>query len=110
MKSKRGLEMAISTLIVIILSIMVLIALVFVFSKSTGGFKDRVFGFFSNSNVDDVVRQCNSEAEQERYFDYCCANKTIKISSKVKFENTCFNISNENYASEMVSLNCGGVC
>lgn len=59
MKSKRGLEMAISTLIVIILSIMVLIALVFVFSKSTGGFKDRVFGFFSNSNVDDVVRQCN---------------------------------------------------
>lgn len=110
MRGKRGFEMAFGTLVTMILAV-ILLALVIVFF--TGGFnkfKDKIGGFFSDSNVDIVVDSCNRLIAQEAKFDYCCVNKTIKVSSKQNYNMPCLLASNYSWGARIDKIDCSGVC
>ena len=74
---KRGLEMAVTTVIMIILSIAVLTILV-IFVNSQTGFLSRWLGTQgSESNVDSVISTCNAFVATDSVYSYCCEEKLI---------------------------------
>jgi len=79
---KRGLEMAVTTVIMIILSIAILTILI-IFVNSQTGFLYKWFGTYeSESNVDTVVSACNALVATESVYSYCCEEKEIILGGK----------------------------
>jgi len=107
---KRGLEMAVSTIIIFVLAVVLLIALVFMFTRSTGSFNDKINTFLGLSNVDNVINNCNNLASQESSYEYCCVKKTIKVSARQNFEMTCLNATDMSWGKNIQKINCEGVC
>ena len=111
MRGKKGQEMAFSTIIVTVLAI---ILLILVITFLTGGFKtfrEKIGIYSSESNVDSVVDQCNFLVEQDSAYDYCCVNKTIKLSASQSIQMSCSSAFNQSWAgSRIKELKCGGIC
>lgn len=80
--NKKGAEIAIGTIIVIILAVIVLVVLVMGF---TGGWKnlwDKMAGFSGGgSNIDSVVRACQVACATESKYDYCERNRGVRFKS-----------------------------
>jgi hypothetical protein len=110
LKSKRSFEMAFSTIIVIILSLILLVMLIVIFNKSAGGFTDKITNYFTSSNVDTVKDSCNLYVDQNSIYEYCCVKKTIKLSSKQKYEMTCMNASQQSWGSSITKMDCTNAC
>jgi len=109
-RNKKGLEMAFGTIVVIILSLVVLIFLIMALKGSFKDFRDKIGIYFSDSNVDSIIDNCNSLAMRDSSYEYCCVKKEIKLSSKNKVFLTCDNARNESWGSSIDLLNCEGVC
>ncbi len=107
---KKGLEMAINTIVLIILALVVLIAAIFIFSRSSSAFADKINSFISSSNVDSTIDSCNILANQESRFDYCCVKKSVKISRSEILNVTCSEATEKSWAKDIQKLNCEGVC
>ena len=110
---KKGLEMAITTVIMIILSIAVLTVLVVFFNSQTG-FLSRWFGTqTSESNVDAVVSGCESLVTSESLYSYCCEKKEVIFGNKDNRGNvrvTCNVASGEDWSSGRIGkLDCSAV-
>ena len=74
---KKGFEMTVTTVIMIVLSISVLMVLV-VFVNSQTGFLSKWFRTYSaKSNVDAIVGSCNSLAAGDSIYSYCCDEKEV---------------------------------
>ena len=116
---KKGLEVAVTTVIMIVLSIAVLTILV-IFLNSQTGFLSKWFGTYeSKSNIDDVVTACNNLAAAELVYSYCCEEKEIIFGDKgsvddegnvVKRENlkqSCYIASRSDWSSGRINeLDC----
>jgi len=82
----RGLQMAVTTVIMIILSIAVLTILI-IFVNSQTGFLSRWFKTYeSESNVDLVVDSCNALVAVGSVYSYCCEEKNIVLGGKGKVD------------------------
>jgi len=112
LRNKRGMEMTFATLVIIVLSIILLALLITFLTGNFSKFKDKLDTFWSSSNVDMVVENCNNLVMQSSDYEYCCVNKTVKLSSKQKFEASCNFLVSGNYswAKDIEELNCEGVC
>jgi hypothetical protein len=108
--NKKGFEMAISTIIIIILSLVVLIALIMIFTKSTGTFGDKLSALLGTSNIDSVKDSCNLLVNQNSAYEYCCLNKTIKLGINKKVEMSCNLAREESWGNSIGKLNCEGIC
>jgi hypothetical protein len=87
MRGKNGFEMAVTTVIMIVLSIAVLTILI-VFVNSQTGFLSRWFRTHeSESNVDSVVSACNALVATESVYSYCCEKKEIIFGGVPKRNN-----------------------
>jgi len=75
-RDKRGLEMAISTLIIIILSVIVLLALVLAF---TGGFTEfwKTIKSYSQSDIQALKKTCENSCAFNNNYDFCCLQREI---------------------------------
>lgn len=107
---KKGMEMAFTTLVVIILAVIILAMVVFIFTSGSAKFKDLISVFSSKSNVDAVVDNCNSLVDTNQKYEYCCATKSIKLASGEKLELSCFNSVNMSWGSSIKKIGCDGVC
>jgi len=107
---KKGMELTFSAMVVIVLSILLLVAVLFMFTKASGNFKDAIANFFSSSNVDSIVDTCNRQVETLQSYEYCCVKKEVKLSSKDKRMLTCGEASEESFGSRINKMNCEGVC
>jgi hypothetical protein len=111
MRDKRGMELAFNTIILIVLGVIVLVAIILIFTRASGSFGEKIDSFFSSSNVDAVVNQCNTLAEQEQTYEFCCVNKTVRLSRAEKFSLSCLEANNnKSWGSKIVVVNCEGVC
>ena len=110
MKGKRGMSLIFSTLVIIVLALLLLGVIIYVFSSSSGNFYSKIKNYFSESNVDDVVENCNRLAGQDSSYSYCCINKTIKVSSDEKIEASCYGARNYTWGNRIFEINCDGVC
>lgn len=110
MKSKKSMEMAVSTLVIIIISLLVLIGLIVILTSTEKNFVEAIKLYFTSSNLDKVVENCNTLVITNADYEYCCTKKTIKLSSKEKFELSCFEASAKSWGDNIDKLNCEGMC
>lgn len=105
---KKGMQLAIGTIILIILGIMILIGLLFMLNKQTGFFSS----FLKNSgesNVDVVISMCNSLVDSGNSYAYCCEKKKIVFVDK-ELELTCFEFSQlEGFEDRVKILDCSSL-
>jgi len=105
MKDKKGLEIAIGTLVVIILAVLVLAFLIFGFTMGFGNIRDKLFPFFSSKvNVDDVVRSCELACTSQSKYDYCDKLREVTFVDNGEKQSgiTCLNLEE---TTDPISIN-----
>jgi len=76
--NKKGAEMTIGTIIVIVLALVVLVILVYGFSTGWTNLWDKITGFGGGRvNVQTVVQSCQLACTTNSQYDYC--NKTTAV-------------------------------
>ncbi len=75
--NKKGLEMAISTLIILILGIMILIGLAYVLTGGFKMFKGASQTFVDTTAASAVKQGCSLACTSGDKFTFCCKNYTI---------------------------------
>jgi len=111
MKDKRGFELAISTMVIIILGLVVLIFLILFFTMGSGSFLEKMKSYFSYSNVDSFIQGCNVFVDSGQVNAYCCDSKKIRYmddGEKVEEVLSCSELFDMGF--EIKELNCDGVC
>jgi hypothetical protein len=94
--NKKGAEMAIGTLVVIILSILVLVLIAFGFGMGWRNLWDKISGTFGGGvNVDSLKQACEYACTTQRTYEYCCIERSINYKDEagsIKVEKgTCMN-------------------
>ena len=102
--------MAVSTIVIIILSILVLIALIFIFNQQTRFFSDFINNIIGKTNVDSIVTACNSLASSNYFYEYCCVEKEVRYKKDkelVKEEMTCKELADKEIVGGRINkINC----
>jgi len=77
MKSKKGAEFTIGTLIAIVLGVLVLAFLVYGFATGWTNFWEKIKGTAGTVNVDTLKQACLYACTTQQSYEYCCINRTI---------------------------------
>lgn len=107
--NKRGFELTISTLILMILGAVLLAVLIIFFTMGSTAFMDTISGFFSYSNVDPVVSSCNVFAASEKVYNYCCEKNKVKYyvnGTKSSEFFSCNELLNQSFVTNLKEMNC----
>jgi hypothetical protein len=81
--NKKGAEMAIGTLVVIILSILVLVLIAFGFGMGWKNLWDKISGTFGGGvNVDSLKQACEYACTTQRTYEYCCVERSINYKDE----------------------------
>ncbi len=75
-KRKRGMQLAISTLVLLILSVLILIALIMSFTIGWEDFFNKIRGY-SPGELDSVISICNTQCSLGSKYDFCCQEKEL---------------------------------
>jgi hypothetical protein len=104
---KKGLEMAINTIVTLVLAIAVLLFMFLFFTDAGGEFLGKIKGHSGYSNVDIVVDNCNFYVDTEAEYGYCCEKKDVKYLEDGEKESGKFNCLevNERFGG-VGTLNC----
>lgn len=95
-EDKKAAEMTIGTVIVIILSLVVLIFLIYSFSKSGGSLMDNLKNYFGGgANVDTVVRACQAACATKSVYDYSQMPRDVKFDTTYKTSLKCIDLQKE---------------
>ncbi len=109
--NKKGLELAINTIVILVLAIVVLLFLVLFFTEAGKDFFKKVRGYSSEVNVDEVITSCNILADTNSVYEFCCGKKVVEyytIENKITEENiSCNELVNKSYINNKInSLDC----
>lgn len=113
MKNKKGLELTINVMVLIILAVLVLVGLIIILERQTGMFSDFLNNLMGKTNVDAIVTSCNSLVASNSVYEYCCVERKVKynLGGKIAEETlTCKEIAEKSFAGGINKLNCEGVC
>jgi hypothetical protein len=108
---KKGMEMSISTIVVIVLAIVVLTLLVVFFTSQAGELSDNVDAQSTDSNIDAVVVACDGLVTSESSYSYCCEKKDVVFGGDAEdAKMTCEEISQTDWASNRIGeMECASV-
>lgn len=88
--NKKGQEMTLSTIIVIVLGIAVLIFLIFGFSTGWGNLWDRITNLGGGRvNVDTVKQACALACSTNAEYDFCTRARKVVIEEGYQADTTC---------------------
>lgn len=119
---KKGLQMAVTTVIMIILAIAVLTILIIFMNSQTGFFSKWLKDEQGKSNVDFIVSVCNNLVARKSVYSYCCDEKEIVLGGKGEVDDegnvvenvlkmTCDASRGESWSGGRIKeLDCSGVC
>ena len=80
--NKKGAEMTIGTIIVIILALVVLVVIVYGFTTGWGNLWEKITGFGGGKvNVQSVVQSCQLACTTSSTYDYCKTRNLIKADA-----------------------------
>lgn len=90
MKNKKGAEMTVGTIIIIVLALIVLVVLVYGFTTGWGNLWAKITGFFggTKSNLATVVQGCKVACASGSTVDYC-KTQTVTKDDGTKGPATC---------------------
>jgi len=112
MIGKKGMELMISTAVIIVLAILVAVVLIIFWDMETGIFSNFINNILGTTNVDSIVIVCNSLAERSSVYDFCCSKKEVKYQegSQIKKETfTCKELIDKQFTGGRITkLNCEG--
>ena len=77
MVNKKGLEMAVSTLIVLVIGILVLIGLAYVLTGGFKSFKNASQTFVDTTTASAIKQGCSLACTSQDKITYCCKKYTI---------------------------------
>ena len=112
-KNKKGLELAISTIVLFALGIMVLIGLVLMFTGQAKNFMEYINIFSSESNVDAMLSRCVSFADSGpvQEYSFCCEEREITFADGKKESLTCKQFSESSIsAGKIKNMTCDIKC
>ncbi len=110
MKNKRGFELAINTVVILVLAILVLLFLVLFFTSSSSDFTTKIKSYFSYSNIDNIIDRCNMLSDVSREYEFCCEKRTVRYyenSEKIEKEFTCKELPKK--ITDIKKLSCDNV-
>ena len=107
---KKGLELAVTMVIVIVMSIAVLTILLMFANSQTGFFSKWVINQNGKNNVDAIVTGCNNLVATESSYSYCCEEKEIVIDKDTRFLKTCDVFREDAEGGRILEMDCSGVC
>jgi len=82
MENKKGAEMTIGTIIIIILALVVLVFLIFGFTQGWGNLRDKLFNWGGGqSNVQTIVQACSIACSTQSAYDYNTLTREVKFSA-----------------------------
>lgn len=104
MKNKKGFELAMSTLVVIILALVILTVLILSFTGGWQKFWGTLQNFFI-SDVESVKKACESACLSGLEHDFCCRQRTVNLGNgKVNL------ICNDERLKIECEINCQNEC
>lgn len=109
-KDKKGLQLAINTVVIVAISILVLIGLIVFWNYQTSVFSDFLKNLAGKTNVDALVTSCNSLVGGQGIYDYCCVEREVKYKDEAsggirEEKNTCEELA-EKFPERINKLNC----
>jgi hypothetical protein len=99
--NKRGAELSIGTIIVIILGLVVLVFLIYGFSVGWGNLLTSVRNIGGEPNIASVVSACQIACSSNSEYDYCSVERDVKFGKGDPNENKKY------LCSDLVSLSVG---
>ena len=111
--NKKGFELIWSNVVVIILAFMLLLVIILFFTNTSGGFAEKIKGYFSYSNVDFVIDSCNLLSNSDSEYAFCCDKKQVKYyenTEKKKGEFSCGELVNKVFINNKINqMGCEGI-
>jgi len=107
--NKRGIEMTISTVIVMLISLFVLVFLIMFFVKTGDKFEDTTDLFIGGGNIDEIIGICNNHILLDQVNSYCCVEKNFNFGDS-ELKMSCFDASNESWGQRIDVGECENVC
>lgn len=98
--NKRGYELAISTMILLILGIFILIALILSFTGAWEKFWTAIKGY-SGSDIDNLGKLCQNQCDLANKYSFCCEEKELG-KEKINCSDKRLNVE--------CSIDCSGAC
>jgi uncharacterized protein YcfJ len=102
---KKAFELAISTLVIIILGILVLIAIILAVTGGFDRFKEATSPFTDTTTATAVTQSCKSACEQSTKIVFCCSTYQID-SREVMCNDTRLDLGG--CQVDCTNFNCGG--
>ncbi|MEK6872995.1 MAG: hypothetical protein AABW90_03205 [Nanoarchaeota archaeon] len=111
--NKKGLELAINTIVILVLAIVILLFLVLFFTEAGKDFFKKIRGYSSEVNVDEIITSCNILADTNSVYEFCCGKKVVKYyknDKKIEGDFSCNELTNKTFINNKISsLDCGKI-
>ena len=107
MKGKRGAEMTIGTIVIIVLAIAVLVFLIYGFGTGWTNLWGKITAFGGgSSNVDTIVQSCALACTSNQVDTYCYEVKTVRLNNKTSIKGSCFTLQDNKIGLSACDLSC----
>jgi hypothetical protein len=106
--NKKGAEMTIGTIIIIILAIVVLVVLVFGFTTGWSDLWSRITGLGGGEvNVQTIIQSCQIACSTQSVYDYCTRSRNLVFEEGGETKSmTCDQLDSD---ARAVGLSCEGI-
>lgn len=117
-KDKRGIQLTLETILLLILMVAAVIMLSLFFTQSSNRFFGKIKAYFVQTNVDSVIEGCNVLSSTESSYAFCCEIKEVKYyeldegGKQIKTEGdfTCGELTEKDFTNGKINgLECGGI-
>jgi len=87
MVNKKGQEMSVATLVLIVIGIVVLVMVILGFTMGWQSLWSKINIFGGGSDINTIVQACNLAATSDSVYSYCNEFKQIKSAGKTEYLN-----------------------
>lgn len=106
-KGKKGSELTLSTIIIIVLGIAVLVFLIFGFATGWTNLWNKITAYGGgNANVDTIKQACILACSQNAVSTYCATPQTVKFDDKTTLKGSCRNLEGTKANIEPCPISC----
>lgn len=87
MKNKKGQDLSIGTLILIVLGVIVLVLLILGFSLGWSNLWEKINIFGGSNSIGDVATACSLAVSSQNTYDFCQNFRQVKVDGKSQYVN-----------------------
>jgi hypothetical protein len=87
MVNKKGQEMSVTTLILIVLGVVLLVVLILGFTMGWESLWSKINIFGGGSSIETVIQSCKIAASSDATYSYCSEFKKIKVGGQTEYVN-----------------------